>query len=314
MFLFFFNQFYFYFIELQITYSEALEILKVVKEESNQTNHPNNGNDNGDKNNHSILNNGKSAFELLQLEPEKNPIVTYNQALDQMLGGGVPLGKLTEFCGVPGIGKTQMGMQLATSVQLPKILDGAEGECIYIDTEGSFVIERVKEIAEAFSNHVSSLMEDASEYTLEKVLSRIYYYRIHDYVEQLALINMLPHLIQYQYPKVKLVVIDSITFHFRYDFEDLSKRTKILTSMAQKLMSLGEKFSVAVVIMNQMTTKVLSEKESSLIPALGETWGHICTNRIILYFQDDGRYAHLYKSPSKKADTVKYTITSEGIR
>jgi RAD51-like protein 2 len=31
-----------------------------------------------------------------------------------MLGGGVPIGKLTEFCGVPGIGKTQMGYSLAT--------------------------------------------------------------------------------------------------------------------------------------------------------------------------------------------------------
>ena len=27
-----------------------------------------------------------------------------------MLGGGIPLGKITEFCGVPGIGKIQLGM------------------------------------------------------------------------------------------------------------------------------------------------------------------------------------------------------------
>ena len=29
-----------------------------------------------------------------------------------MLGGGVPVGKITEFCGAPGIGKTQIGYVL----------------------------------------------------------------------------------------------------------------------------------------------------------------------------------------------------------
>ena len=29
-----------------------------------------------------------------------------------MLGGGVPVGKITEFCGAPGVGKTQIGYVL----------------------------------------------------------------------------------------------------------------------------------------------------------------------------------------------------------
>jgi RecA/RadA recombinase len=35
-----------------------------------------------------------------------------------MLGGGVPVGESIEFCGEPGIGKTQLGMQLACDVQV----------------------------------------------------------------------------------------------------------------------------------------------------------------------------------------------------
>ena len=35
--------------------------------------------------------------------------MTFCEGLDDMLGGGVPVGKITEFCGAPGIGKTQMG-------------------------------------------------------------------------------------------------------------------------------------------------------------------------------------------------------------
>ena len=43
---------------------------------------------------------------------------------------------MTEFCGVPGIGKTQLGMQLCVNVQRPTELGGRGGAAIYIDTEG----------------------------------------------------------------------------------------------------------------------------------------------------------------------------------
>lgn len=39
-------------------------------------------------------------------------IITFCEKMDDMLGGGVPLHKITEFCGVPGIGKTQIWLVL----------------------------------------------------------------------------------------------------------------------------------------------------------------------------------------------------------
>ena len=42
------------------------------------------------------------------------------------------------------------------------------------------------------------------------------------------------------------MVIDSITFHFRHDFDDYMARTRVLTSMAQTLMSLADEFRLAV--------------------------------------------------------------------
>eukprot|EP01121_Diplochlamys_sp_Union-15-3_P004648 TRINITY_DN14839_c0_g1_i1.p1 TRINITY_DN14839_c0_g1~~TRINITY_DN14839_c0_g1_i1.p1 ORF type:complete len:147 (-),score=17.80 TRINITY_DN14839_c0_g1_i1:88-528(-) len=132
-----------------------------------------------------------------------------------MLGGGVPLGKLTEFCGVPGIGKTQMGFQLAVNVSIPNHFGGVEGECIYIDTEGSFMVERLVEIASKLHEHLLGLQaeredtedkndndndDDTKDNTKESqpsvpslldILSHIHYIRAHDYVEQMALINTL---------------------------------------------------------------------------------------------------------------------------
>ena len=51
---------------------------------------------------------GTSALDLLRDEENLNHIVTSCYHIDDMLGGGVPVGKVTELCGAPGIGKTQL--------------------------------------------------------------------------------------------------------------------------------------------------------------------------------------------------------------
>lgn len=45
---------------------------------------------------------------MLKEEAELRSIVTFSSQLDEALGGGLMLGKITELCGVPGIGKTQL--------------------------------------------------------------------------------------------------------------------------------------------------------------------------------------------------------------
>jgi hypothetical protein len=42
--------------------------------------------------------NGQSALELLRREHGRKPIITFSESIDEMLGGGVALGKITEFC------------------------------------------------------------------------------------------------------------------------------------------------------------------------------------------------------------------------
>lgn len=66
------------------------------------------------------------------------------------------------------------------------------------------------------------------------------------------------------------MVVDSVAFHFRQDFGDMSQRTRILNGMAQQLIRLAAKHDLAVVLINQMTTKVTPGGQSRLVPALGE--------------------------------------------
>lgn len=110
-----------------------------------------------------------------------------------------------------------------------------------------------------------------------------------------------------------MVIIDSITFHFRQDFDDMALRTRLLSGMALKLMKLAKKFGVAVVLLNQVTTKY-SNGSFHLALALGDSWSHASTNRIILHWNGNERYAYIDKSPSLRSATAPYSVTAKGIR
>ncbi|KAM6969852.1 DNA repair protein RAD51 homolog 3 [Aplochiton taeniatus] len=284
--------------EAGISLEEAVEVLQAVRCESAQ--------ERGAV--------GKlTALELLEREQELGTIVTFCSALDSAMGGGVPVGKTTEICGAPGVGKTQLCIQLAVDVQIPVCFGGLGGKALYIDTEGSFLVQRVVDLANAAVQHCGLLAEDADqqqalkELTLETILSNLFLVRCHDYVELLAETYLLPDFLA-KHPEIRLVVIDSIAFPFRHDFDDLSQRTRLLNGLAQQLIQMATNCNVAVVLTNQMTTKVWSGG-SKLIPALGESWGHAATQRLILHWEGTQRLASLYKSPSQMEATVPYHIT-----
>lgn len=45
-------------------------------------------------------------------------------------------------------------MQLAIDVQIPECFGGVEGEAVFIDTEGSFMVDRVVDLANACIQHL----------------------------------------------------------------------------------------------------------------------------------------------------------------
>lgn len=289
--------------EAGISQEEAVEVLKAVKCEHAQERAAA----------------GKlTGLELLEKEQELGTIVTFCSALDTALGGGLQVGKITEVCGVPGIGKTQFCIQLAVDVQIPECFGGLGAKAVFIDTEGSFFVQRVIDLAHAAVEHCGLLAEDTEqqealkEFTVETVLSNIFVFRCHDYMELLAETYLLPDVLA-QHPEIRLVVIDGIALPFRQDFDDLSQRTRLLNGLALHLIQMAINQNVAVVFTNQMTTKIWSG-QSKLIPALGESWGHAATQRLILHWQGTQRLATLSKSPCQMEATVPYQITTEGFR
>ena len=79
-----------------------------------------------------------------------------------------------------------------------------------------------------------------------------------------------------------------------------------------------------VVLMNQVTTRLAgggggggggaAAAAPRLVPALGDTWAHAATSRVILHWRGGARHAFLYKSPSQPAASAEYTVTKDGVR
>ncbi|XP_072305489.1 DNA repair protein RAD51 homolog 3 [Eucyclogobius newberryi] len=259
-----------------------------------------------------------TALELLQRETELKPIVTSCFELDQALGGGIALGKTTEICGVPGIGKTQLCLQLAVNVQIPECFGGLGAQCLFIDTEGTFFLQRLRDMAAAAVRRCSLLTENQAQqdatrtFTVDYILSNLFVVRCDDSVELLSQISGLPSFLS-NHPKVRLIIIDSIAFPFRLHLEDLPLRTRLLLGAAHQLVALATTRDAAVVMTNQMTTRVQGEGPR-LVPALGETWGHAANIRILLQWTDFKRTATIFKSSSHVTTTVQYQINTDGFR
>ncbi|KAL1349526.1 hypothetical protein HN51_026045 [Arachis hypogaea] len=299
--------------DIEVSQDEACEILKYASQTSALD--PSIGNSNT-----SNLYGGQTAWTMLNEEKFSTRITTSCVDLDNILGGGITCKEVTELGGVPGIGKTQIGIQLAVNVQIPLEYGGLGGKAIYIDTEGSFMVERVLQIAEAciedmseYSNHFHNNVQDCEvKMHPNSILENIFCFRVCSYTEQIALVNYLDKFIE-EHKDVKMIIIDSVTFHFRQDFEDMALRTRLLNEMALKLMKLARKFCLAVVLLNQVTTKYI-EGSYQLTLALGDSWSHSCTNRIILFWNGDERHAYIDKSPSLKSASAAYSVTTRGIR
>ena len=75
-------------------------------------------------------------------------VTTGSKELDKLLQGGIETGSITELFGEFRTGKSQLCHTLAVTCQLPIDMGGAEGKCLYIDTEGTFRPERLLAVAE----------------------------------------------------------------------------------------------------------------------------------------------------------------------
>ena len=142
-----------------------------------------------------------SPVNLEELEESEKHVlrIRTNTAIDKVLGDGIPEGKSAMFYGEFASGKTQ-------TVETATIL--CAGMVIYIDPEGSFSLERLKQMC------------DARKLDWVPIRNKIIFYQPENWVDQMIVSQSLPSPIDItkQYgegKKVDLIICDSISKHFR---------------------------------------------------------------------------------------------------
>ena len=275
----------------------------------------------------------------------RSNIVTFCRSIDTLLQGGIPLGQVTEVSGLPGSGKTQLALQVAIDCSLPYQLGGVQGQCLYIDCEGSFVPERCLALANACHQHVlQSVQRKQAQsqqsqqvggvpdwFTPQSMLEGIHVVRVHDATAQNAVLWSLEEsYLSNSRNNIKCIIIDSMAFHYRCAGASTTSnqsnndyylaRTQQLVALASHLNRIAAEYHVAILVVNQMTTKLDGNNNTIIVPALGESWAHSMANRLLLSSSssntndNEERSCRLTKSAHRPAGVARFRICQAGIR
>jgi len=245
------------------------------------------------------------ADELIKMRQNVRRLSTGSKQLDELVGGGLETQTITEFYGEYGVGKSILCHQLAVNVQLPEEKGGLNGSALYIDTENTFRTEWIVRMA-------NSLGMDPVQ-----TAKNIIYSEAFNSDHQILLLEKADKIIQEN--KVKLIIVDSLTSHFRSEYlgrEMLAERQQKLNSHLHRLVRLSRAFNACAVVTNQ----VMSKPDQFFAMAVEAVGGHIVSHtshtRVFLRRTASGpvRICRLISSPYLPEGERIFKITEEGIK
>jgi DNA repair protein RadB len=157
-------------------------------------------------------------------------IPTGSKILDKMLNGGYETDILTTIYGPAGSGKTILCMLCTASV-------ARKGKkVIYVDTEGGFSLERLRQIAPDY----------------KKILSRIVFLRPTSFEAQKKSFERLKEIVN---EKIGLIIVDTIAMLYRLELgknEDVYGVNRELGKQLAYLTEIARKKHIPVLITNQV--------------------------------------------------------------
>lgn len=213
-------------------------------------------------------------------KPERIP--SGCRSLDEMLGGGVETGVVTQLYGGSGSGKTNICIQLAVEC----VKSGKK--VIFIDTEG-FSADRFKQIAG----------EDA-----KKIAGDIIIYEPASFEQQYSAITDIEKLMN---EKIGLIILDSAALFYRLGLtqddsneENVAIRRELVNQIGI-LHGIARKYAVSVVITNQVYKDITT---GELCPVGGNAIEHL--SKTIILLDKTG-------TSKRKATLRKHRSKSEGI-
>ncbi len=176
-----------------------------------------------------------------------NKISTGSYDLNKWLYGGYEKDIITMIAGPPGSGKTNFVI-LASCSQAKK-----GNKILFIDTEGGFSLERVKQIVGE---------------SYEEILKNIFLLKPTNFQEQKKILNSLLQKIKKEL--FSLIIIDSMAMHYRLELGDATKSDsdkkvkEVNREIAKQMRILSEisrKQNIPIIITNQVYSEFLPQEE-----------------------------------------------------
>jgi DNA repair protein RadA len=244
------------------------------------------------------------ADELYKMRQNVLRLSTGSKALDKILDGGLETQTITEFYGEYGTGKSQICHQLCVNVQLPPERGGLNGAALYVDTENTFRLERIVQMA----RHLGL--------DPEQVIKNIIYAEAYTSDHQMFLLENADEIIKAN--GIKLIIMDSLTAHFRSEYlgrEMLASRQQKLNKHMHKIIGLARAFNAVAVVTNQVMAKPDQFFGDAIHPIGGNIVGHTSHTRIYLRRAPHGpiRIARLVSSPYLPEGEEILKVTENGI-
>ncbi len=247
----------------------------------------------------------KTGEEALKSREEVQRVTTGSKELDKLIGGGIETRSIFEAFGEFGSGKSQIGFQLAVNAQLPIEKGGLGGKIVFIDTEGTFRPERIRQIAEARG------------LTSEQVLKNILVARAYTSDHQMLLAEKIGDLIKKQGEPVKLIIVDSLTALFRSEYTGrgtLADRQQKINRHMHLLLKLADSHNIAIYVTNQVMARPDIFFGNPTVAIGGHVLAHTSTYRVYLRkSKGDKRIARLIDSPHLPEGEAVFRVTTEGI-
>ena len=243
--------------------------------------------------------------------------------IDDLLGGGIERGTVTQVYGPPAAGKTNLA--LSTAVRAA----AGGGLAVYIDTEG-LSTERFRQVASAAAaagvasdgdavapddapdgDAPAADATDATDEAFEALTSRFVVTEVHDFEEQEEAVRDAEAFAE----DADVVVLDSATGFYRLERTGENDGGEALRRVARQvthLLSLARKHDLAVVLTNQVFTDPDSDRTR---PLGGHTLEHWTGTVIRLdRFRGGNRRATLEKHQSRAAgESATFRITDSGL-
>ena len=220
-------------------------------------------------------------------------LTTGSAAVDELLGGGIERGVVTQLYGAPASGKTNLVLTAAAEVA------AAGGSVLYIDSEDLSMV-RFRDIAEA-----------RTDVPVQEVAGRLVVSEAMSFTEQGEAVKDAAELADV----VDLIVLDSATGFYRRERTEDSRGGESVREVARhvtQLLSLARKHDLGVLITNQVFTDPDADRDRPLGGNTLEHWTGVILR--LERFRGGNRRATLEKHRSRAAgDTARFRITGSGV-